>query len=293
MTRILVTGGTGTTGSRVARRLSDQGHEARVATRTPDKAGEVLFDWFKPDSHAAATSGVDAVYLVAPTGALDVLEAMRPGLETALSAGVRRFVLLSASALNEGDPMMGQVHAYLRAYAPEWEVLRPSWFMQNLTGQHGQTIRDENAIYSATQKGRVPFIDADDIAAVAVRALTDDRPLNDDLLLTGPAALSYAEVADILSSTLGRNITHHALSADAMAGRFVQTGLDPSYAQLLAQLDAAIAEGAEDRTTDIVEHITGRPPTSLAAFAEIERRQWERSSPRRNRSGGLGSGTHA
>jgi ergot alkaloid biosynthesis protein len=265
----------------------------RVATRTPDKAGEVFFDWLKPDSHAAAIAGVDAIYLVAPTGVLDVLAAMRPGLECALSVGVRRFVLLSASALNEGDPMMGQVHAYLRANAVEWAVLRPSWFMQNLTAQHSQTIRDENAIYSATQQGRVPFIDADDIAAVAVRALTDVRPTNDDLLLTGPAALSYAEVADILSCTLGRNITHHALSTDAMAGRFVQAGLDSNYAQLLAGLDAAIAEGAEDRTTDIVEHFTGRPPTSLAAFAETERRQWERSSPRTNHSGGLGSGTYA
>lgn len=292
MTRVLVTGGTGTTGSRVARCLSDEGHEVRVATRTPDKAEEVLFDWLRPDSHTAAMAGVDAVYLVAPTGVLDVLDAMRPGLENALSAGVRRFVLLSASALNEGDPMMGQVHAYLRANAPEWAVLRPSWFMQNLTGQHGHTIRDDNAIYSATRQGRVPFIDADDIAAVAALTLTDDRPLYDDLLLTGPAALSYAEVADILSDTLGRRITHHALSTEAMANRFVQAGLDPSYARLLARLDVAIAEGAEDRTTNIVEHITGRPPTSLAAFAETERRHWVRSSPQPDCNGDWGSGTH-
>lgn len=277
MTRILVTGGTGTTGSLVARILREQGHQVRVATRTPDEGGEVLFDWFAPDTHAAAMAGVDAVYLVAPSNASEVLDAMRPGLETAMSAGVRRFVLLSASALAESSPMMGAVHAYLRASVPEWAVLRPSWFMQNFLGHHAETIRTDDAIYSATGDGRVPFIDAGDIAAVAARALTDQRPADSDLLLTGPAALSYAEVAGILSRVLGRTIRHRALDTDAMAGRFVEAGLDPAFARLLAGLDAGIAAGAEDRTTDTVERVTGRPPSPFSAFARNERRHWERS----------------
>jgi uncharacterized protein YbjT (DUF2867 family) len=276
MSTLLITGGTGTTGSRVAHRLFREGHDVRIATRTPDRTGEVLFDWFKPDTHQPAMAGVDAIYLVAPTGALEVLDAMRAGLETALAAGIRRFVLLSASALPEDAPMMGQVHSFLRAQAPEWVVLRPSWFMQNFIGQHGASIRTADAIYSATGEGRVPFIDADDIAAVAARALLDGQMPSGELVLTGPVALSYGDVASTFSAALGRPIVHHALGVEAMTARLVQGGLGSAYAQLLAGLDAAIAAGTEDRTTDTVAHIIGRPPTSLATFAEAARDHWQR-----------------
>lgn len=221
---------------------------------------------------------MQAVYLVAPTGAADPLDAMRVGLDHALAAGVRRFVLLSASSLDEDGPMMGRVHRYLRMSAPEWIVLRPTWFMQNLSElQHLPTIRDEHAIYSATGEGRVAFIDADDIAAVAAVALVDGALPSGELILTGPEALSYDDVAAILSAELGAPVAHRKLDERAMSARFRQAGLPDLYADLLAAMDTGIALGSEDRVTDTVERITDRRPTPMSRFVTEQRDAWLRT----------------
>ena len=173
--------------------------------------------------------------------------------------------------------MMGAVHAYLRAHVPEWAVLRPTWFMQNFSElQHLATIRDESRIYSATGDGRVPFVDAGDIAAVASQALTQEVPLNRDVIITGPEALSYGAVAAILSSQTGRAITHERLTPAALADRFAAAGMPEAYAKMLAAMDDAIASGSEDRTTTEVEQLTGRPPLSFSTFATMAGSVWQR-----------------
>lgn len=269
--RILVTGGTGTTGSLVARLLADRGINTRIATRSPSAPDQIRFDWSDTATHAAALDGIDALYLVAPTDRSDHLPVMRPLLERALDRGIARFVLLSASSLPEGGPMMGQVHAWLHANAPRWTALRPTWFMQNFVTQHLPAIRDEAAIYSATQDGRIPFIDAADIAAVAVQALTDPALAPGDRLLTGPEALSYDDVARHLSAVAPHPVRHVRLSVDDLARRHIAHGLPAPYAETLARMDEAIAQGSEDRVTAQVEQVTGRPPTRLADFLVAHR----------------------
>lgn len=270
MTReILLTGGTGKTGRRVADRLRARGVAPRVARRTPSGDGQVRFDWADPATFDGAFRDVEAACLVACSGTADPLAAMRPGLDRALDAGVRRSVLLSASSLEEDGPMMGRVRRYLRDHAPEWIVLCPTWFIQNLSdGQHQPTIRDEGALYSATDDGRVPFIDVDDIAAVA---LTDRSLPNGGLILTGPEALTYDQVAATLFAESDAAIKHRKLDKPAMAARSAQAGLPQAYVDLLAAMDGAIARGGEYRVTDTVERITGRPPTKLARFASRHR----------------------
>ena len=175
-TKILVTGGTGTTGRLVVEGLRARGIMPDVGTRNPSRENEVLFDWQQPESARKAFDGVDAVYIVAPTNTSDHGAIVPPVLDIARSCGVRRFVLLSASSLKAGGPMMGQIHAYLTDKVPEWTVLRPTWFLQNFSHQQHQiTIQQETAIYSATGSGRVGFIDASDIARAAVSALLEDK----------------------------------------------------------------------------------------------------------------------
>ncbi|MBX9608611.1 MAG: ergot alkaloid biosynthesis protein [Gammaproteobacteria bacterium] len=273
--RILVTGGTGKTGRRVAGLLRGRGTEVLVASRTPQGAAQVRFDWADAGSYQAAIDRVGAAYLVAPAGPTDLLAAMTPFLERAVEAGVRRFVLLSASSLDEGGPMMGAVHAWLRTHAPEWVVLRPTWFMQNFSeAQHLHTIRDEGTIHSATGDGRVAFIDADDIAAVAVRALMDPGVLSGELILTGPEALSYGAVAALIATASGRSVTHRRESVAGMAARFEQGGVPAAFAGALAAMDGAIAGGAEDRITGEVERVIGSPPRGFAAFAGANVSVW-------------------
>ena len=274
---ILVTGGTGKTGRRVADALRAGGHRVRIAARQAEGPDAVRFDWSDPDTYPAAFDGVHAAYLVAPPGEPDALGAMRPGLDGMIDAGVRRLVLLSASMLEEGGSMMGQVHVYLRKRAQEWAVLRPSWFMQNLTeNQHLPTIREDDAIFSATEDGRVGFVDAEDIASCAATLLTAERIENGDHVLTGPETLSYDDVAQIVSGVAGRPIAHRRLPVADLAARLIEIGVPPGFAEELAGMDAAIAAGAEDRTTDAVERITGIAPRSMGAFAQAEGKVWRR-----------------
>lgn len=272
--RVLVTGGKGKTGRRVASRLAGAGVQAVIGTRSPDGAKDRRFDWSDLSS-ASGFDGCDAAYIVAPTDRTDHLAVMRPMLEAAMERGVRRFVLLSSSLLDSGEPMMGEVHAWLAKTAADWAVLRPSWFMQNFSeGQHAMTIREDSIVYSATETAKVGFIDAEDIAATAAALLTAETPFNADAVLTGPVALSYGDAAAIISAALGRPVRHVSLEPNDLTARFVAEGLPRAYAETLTGLDGVIAAGAEDRTTISVEQITGQPPTSFRSFAERVVKTW-------------------
>ena len=271
---ITITGGTGKTGASLAQILRESGAPIRVASRGARGADGVRFDWHDEETYGAALEGVRAVYLVAPQNTSEPLKAMRPFLELALELGVERMVLLSASMLEAGGPMMGAVHAWLADHAPGWNALRPSWFMQNFTdGPHAATIRQENAIYSAAGAGRVPFIDATDIAAVAARMLRASGP-NSAPILTGPQALSYDQIAAQLSQIAGRAIVHRRLSETELVQRHESAGVPAPIARALASMDEAIAAGAEDRTTGEFKALTGREPNGFGSFARAHRAVW-------------------
>ncbi|WP_432159695.1 NAD(P)H-binding protein [Streptomyces sp. NRRL F-5630] len=272
----LVIGATGTTGSRTTAQLTAAGHRVKAAGRraTPVAGAEpVLFDWYDPATHAAALEGVDRVYLVPPLGDSDPEAVMLPFLHQARTVGVRRAVLLSSSAVPEGGPAVGKVHQALPGLFAQWAVLRPSWFMQNFTGTHvhARSIRDEGVVRTATGSGRVGFVDAGDIAAVAVRALTDEQAPNADLVLTGPEALAYDDIAAIITEVTGRAVVHRRLSWEQMRDRLTAQ-VPVEFAAMLADMDRAIAGGAEDRVTDTVQRLTGRPPRTFRALVEREMR---------------------
>ncbi|MER5883392.1 NAD(P)H-binding protein [Streptomyces sp. NPDC001941] len=271
---VLLTGATGTTGSRTAAPLAAAGHRVRAASRRAAPvpgADPVRFDWYDPATHDDALRGTDRVYLVPPVGDPDPAAVVLPFLRRARAAGVRRVVLLSSSAVPPGGPGPGAVHAALPGLFEEWAVLRPSWFTQNFTGAHphAESIRAEGVVRSATGTGRVGFVDADDIAAVAARALTDDRVPGPDLVLTGPRTLSYDEVAAELAAATGRPVAHQRLGYEELRDLH-RAHLPEEFAALLAGMDVEIARGAEDRVTDTVARVTGRPP---ADFRTVVRRE--------------------
>ena len=268
---ILVTGGTGKTGRRVAEQLAAAGAEVRIASR----GGPHPFDWSDPATWDAALDGVSAAYLVGPPRGGDVSATVIAFVQAAMARGARRFVLLSGSPMPEGGPGVGQTHRWLHENAADWAVMRPSWFMQNFSeGPHLATICDEGAIYSATEDGRVPFISADDIAASAVAALTGPEPLNRDFILTGPEPISYDDAARLIGRAAGRPIAHRRISAESLAARHQVIGAPAPLAQMLGMADMMIAGGAEDRVTDCVQELTGRPPTDFDAFAKANAALW-------------------
>ncbi|MEU9419356.1 NAD(P)H-binding protein [Streptomyces sp. NPDC048272] len=270
----LVIGATGTTGRRVTAGLLAEGHHVKAAGRTAtpvEGAQAVRFDWNEPTTWGDALYGVERVYLVPPIGSSDPATVMLPFLHEARTAGVRRAVLLSASAIPAGGPAVGQVHPLLPDLFEQWAVLRPSWFMQNFTGStpHGRSIREGGDIRTASGDGRIGFVDARDIAAVAVRALTDAKAPDTDLILTGPQTLSHDDVAAILTEATGWTVVHRHLTFDQLRDRWAAE-IPLEFATMLAAMDRAIADGAEDRTTDTVERLTGRPAGTFRAFVERE-----------------------
>lgn len=271
----LVIGGTGTTGSRLVALLREHGAPVRVATRRPrpDRPDDVRFDWTDPATHAPALAGVDRVYLIPPPGAAEPMPVVEPFLTRAVAAGVRRVVLHSSSAVDEDTPGLGALHRAVRESAPQWAVLRPSWFLQNLLGGHvlARGIRERGEIVTATGSGRVPLVDAADIAAVAVRALLDPVPHDTDHVVTGPRALDYAEVAATITEVTGRPVRHRSVGTAELAAHLVAHGLPDPFAAVLAAMDEAIRHGAEDRVTSTVADVTGRPPRSLREFVAAHR----------------------
>lgn len=281
--RVLVLGGTGQTGALVAGGLRERGVQVRTASRSPSDGDHAVFDWERPETHDAALRDVDAVYLMAPAVSGDPSHLMVPFIDRALSRGVKSFVLLSSSAIEEGPTGLGAVHAALRARAPGWTVLRPSWFMQNFFDSRHHLARGlarDGRMVTATGQGRVGFIDVADIAAVAVEALL--KPLNSAPVLTGPEALSYDDIAAVLSAAQGRPLEHRAVTVDEARASMVAAGIPDAYAAMLAGMEDAIARGAEDRTTDAVLRLTGRPPR---AFRDVAARLLEEQGPGEHRAG--------
>ncbi len=283
--KILVTGGTGNTGTALAARLRQADVPVRTASRhaaneadreTRGAASEhVRFDWADEATFGPALEGIARVYLVAPVLDDDPVRRVVPFLRRALDRGVRRAVLLSSSAIPEGGPALGKVHQAVREMMPEWSVLQPSWFMQNFTGpMHGASIKASGEIVTATGAGKVGFVDTRDIAEVAFRALTDAAPHNRAHLITGPQALSYAEAAAIISEAAQKPVCHVSISGAQLSRRLAEAGIPASYAALLAGLDEAIKHGAEDRVTSTVLDVTGRPSKAFGDFARDNAGAW-------------------
>ncbi|RDI54120.1 NAD(P)H-binding protein [Nocardia mexicana] len=273
---VLVTGATGNTGRPVLAGLRAAGAVVRTATRSGEFTGEhVRFDWFDPGTHAPALDGIERVYLVAPVGVPDPSEQIESFLRTACDVGVRRVVFLSSDVIPPGAPGLDRARRAIRQM-PEWAVLRPSWFMQNfVVPTHPMAIglRTRGELVSATDGRGIAFVDAADIAAVAVRALLADPPPNREYVITGPEALSYDDAAHLLTESLAppTPFRHVRLSPTELADHLAAQGVPPEMAAVLAEAEQRIAAGAEDRVTATVAEITGRAPRSLREFITTHR----------------------
>ncbi|HKX22294.1 MAG TPA: NmrA-like protein [Rhizorhapis sp.] len=268
--KILVLGATGNTGGALVQLLKASGTPLRTAARgelagSPD---HVRFVWDDRRTHGPAVAGVERLYLVAPVGAADPPPLVKPFLAEALAGGLQRVVLLSSSAVKPGDPGLGQIDALVRATVPEWAILRPSWFMQNFVGDHplADGIRSRGEIVTATGDGRLPFVDARDIAATAAALLRADSIVCSEHLVTGPQALSYADAAALVSEMMGRPVRHVAITEEALTQRLITAGYEAAFASALAGLDADIRAGRQAQITDTVQRLTGQPPRSLRDF---------------------------
>ncbi len=257
---VLVTGATGTTGRRVVDWLARVGAEARAVSRS----SETPFDWTKPDTWQAALSGVRSVYLV-PDGSPGP-EAITRFCGLAASEGVASIVLASTrEAEYPGYERYLAVERAVKGGGTAWTMMRPSWFDQNFHTHFDDPVRS-GLLALPTGEGRDPFIDAEDIAAVAVKALTEPGHEGKAYHVTGPEALSYRDAVARISELTGLTVRYEPLTEDEFIDRMMGFGMPEADARHYAIEHRPVAVGNNEETTDDVRRLLGRPPRSFDDF---------------------------
>ncbi|WP_406510382.1 NmrA family NAD(P)-binding protein [Streptomyces sp. NBC_00212] len=270
----LILGGTGRTGSGLAKKLAEGG----LATRTAARHGaDVHFDWDDPATHPGALTGVDRLYLVTPVMRVTYADQVAAFLDLAEAAGVRHVTYLSTYGADQAPPQadIGAVEADLAARSNITHcVLRPAWVMQNFADAHLPVVN--GAITVPTGGGTEAFVDADDIAAVSAETLlAPTTHAGAHYAPTGPQALTVAEVADTITAVTGRPVAHHDPDPELWIGGAVAAGVVPAdYAVLLRWLTGTLSSGDGSTSNADVERVTGRPPTAFLDFARREAHAW-------------------
>jgi uncharacterized protein YbjT (DUF2867 family) len=257
----LVLGGTGKTGRRVAHRLAARSLPVRIGSRF----GEPSFDWEDEATWLPALQDVESVYIsyypdVAIPGAV---EAVRSFAELAVERGVRRLVLLSG----RGEEEAQRAERVVQEMGVEWTVVRCSWFSQNFS---------ENYLLEPILSGKVvqpagdvpePFVDADDIADVAVAALTEEGHAGELYELTGPRLLTFAEAIGEISKATGRKIRFVPISVEEYSSMLAEQDVPADYVWLLTYLFTEVLDGRNAYLTDGVQRALGREPRDFADYA--------------------------
>ena len=257
----LVLGGTGKTGRRVVERLVARG----VATRVGSRAGDPPFDWDDPATWPAALDGMRAVYLafvpdLAVPGAPEKVGSL---VAQAVARGVERLVLLSGRG--EDEAQLSERH--VQDSGADATVLRAAWFSQNFSESYFlDGIRDGVLALPAGTTSE-PFLDADDIADLAVAALTEDGHAGRVYELTGPQLLTFHDaVADIAAAT-GRDLRFQPVPMADWLAELARQGLPADVTALLRYLFTEVLGGDNERVDDGVARGRGRPPRTFADYA--------------------------
>ncbi|MCH8565947.1 NmrA family NAD(P)-binding protein [Nesterenkonia sp. LB17] len=279
---ILVTGATGNVGAPLLRALRQAGAEVRPASRGNQDPEGVSFDFTDSSTWGPAFAGVQSMFLVRPPQIGDVRRGLVPALRDARSRGVRHVVLLSVQGAGRVPalPHAG-LERWLRRSGLSWTFLRPSYFDQNLSTVFAADIRERNQIMVPAGGGRTAFVDAHDVAEVAAAALLDPAHHTDRIWTpTSDESLTYDEVAEVLSSVLGRTITYRRPSMLDYARHARTTlGFDPAMTVATTIIHSTARLGLAGHLTDDIRAVTGRAPTTLREFALRERAAWEPHSP--------------
>lgn len=272
---VWVEGATGKAGKRVTAALAAAGVSVRAASRHPGlPAGTVTptrFDWYDESTWAVSVADSDAVFvkgLDSDDRAADLIARF-----VASAPRARHVVLMSAFGVDKA-PTTAPRRAVERAVQEtgrEWTILRPNWLMQNFDEDdavYARAIREDDELYAGSNGRRVAFVDARDVAEAAAAVLTEDGHHAREYDLTGPEALTYEEVAEILAKASGRPLRHVDADVDQHRAHFARSGRPDPWIDHMMHLFVLVRAGVFDGVTDDVQRLTGHAPRTLAAYAD-------------------------
>jgi uncharacterized protein YbjT (DUF2867 family) len=258
---ILVLGANGKTGRRVADRLRERG----LAVRPGSRAGDPPFDWEHPETWAPALDGVRAVYVsyypdLAVPGAV---EAVGSFAALAVERDVRRLVLLAG----RGEPEAEAAEQAVRESGADLTILRSTWFAQNFSEDYMLEHVLGGVVALPAGDTPEPFVDTEDIADVAVAALTDERHIGELYELTGPRSLTFAQAVEAISQAAGREVRYAPVSVEDHASAAAQHGVPAEVVELLTRLFTEVLDGRNAHVADGVQRALGREPRDFAEYA--------------------------
>lgn len=276
MTRILVTGATGSVGAHVVRELQSRTAEVRAFVRDPSAAAATLGDvelatgdFDDPASLRRALSGVDRVYVSAADGPRKVAHETAV-IDAAAEAGVERIVKLSAMHADPASALPayrwnGEIETHVQRSRLPAVILRPAFFMTNLL-MVADGVSRSGMLQAPTAGRRVAMIDIRDVAAVAAVTLLTDGHDGHAYDLTGPSAITFADVAAALADATGHPVRSVDLTEEQARPRFEGAGLPDWLAAHLAGVFGLIRDGGFEKATGHVRAITGHPARDISGF---------------------------
>ncbi len=258
---ILVLGGTGKTGRRIVQRLTARGLPVRIGSRAATPA----FDWEDRATWPAALAGAGAVYIayypdVSVPGAADAVSEVAA---QAVAGGAERIVLLSGRGEEEAE----RAEERVRAVAPAATILRSTFFAQNFSESDFATGVRAGELALPADGIPEPFVDAEDIADVAVAALTEPGHAGERYELTGPRLLTWGEAVGEIARATGRDIRFVPVPLDAFAAALAEQDVPPAVVELLGYLFGEVMDGRNASLADGVQRALGREPRDFTAFA--------------------------
>ncbi|WP_084959621.1 NAD(P)H-binding protein [Thermoactinospora rubra] len=258
----LVIGGSGKTGGRVVTRLTERGLPVRAVSRST----EIPFDWNDRATWPAALRGVTAAHVAYQPDITfpGAAEAIRELTRLAADSGVRRLVLVSG----RGEEQAAVSERTVQRSGLEWTILRCAFFNQNFSeGAFADMIAGGELALPADEVAE-PFVDAEDIADVAVAALTEDRHVGELYELTGPRLLTFTDVTAEIAAVTGRPIRYRPMEPEDYVDMLQQYGMPPEEAKLLTDLLTQVLDGRNESLADGVQRALGRPPRDFSDYVE-------------------------
>tara|TARA_R110000796_G_scaffold71123_6_gene161338 strand:+ start:4428 stop:5309 length:882 start_codon:yes stop_codon:yes gene_type:complete len=263
MNNILVIGGTGKTGQKVVKRLSEAGHNVRIGSRSATPA----FDWENPETWSQSMEGMDKVYItfqpdLAVPGALEAIEELT---KKAKQSNVKKLVLLSGKGEREAE-LCEQVviHSGL-----DYTIVRASWFNQNFSESFFLEPILEGFVALPQAEAKVPYVDTDDIADVAVAALLGEEHNGKIYQLTGPRQLTFKEVIQEISDATGRDIAFTPIALPAYTQVMKQQGVPADFVWLIEYLFSEVLGNPNNaEITHDIEKVLGRKPKDFSDYVK-------------------------
>lgn len=274
---IFVTGASGNVGTAVVDYLRSRQIPVRIGSRSPNHSPEaVSFNFLDPATFQSAVKGCNAMFLLRPPAVSNTRTTLLPLIDVARSQGVQHIVFISVAGAGD-NPVVPHhaVEQHLRQTSEGWTILRPGFFAQNLGEAYREDIVKDDRVFLPAGAGRVAFIDTRDIAEVAAKILIDSTAHQaKTYTLTGAEALSFYEVASILSEELDRTITYDPASVPGYGFHLLRRKMPLEQILIQTILHVGLRFGQAEAVDETLPQLLQHPSRSLRTYIQDHRQLW-------------------